>query len=64
MLDGYANEESETAQDEAKEEIGGIFQIVGEKQRNKIAEKEALDENDSSIFPCSMVRNWTSEDVR
>ncbi|KAK6645270.1 hypothetical protein RUM43_001546 [Polyplax serrata] len=62
MLDGYANEESETAQDEAKEEIGGIFQIVGEKQRNKIAEKDALDENDSSIFPCSMVRNWTSED--
>lgn len=60
MLD--SNEDPNKNENEA-EEVGGIFQKVGEKQRQKMVEKDALDEKDSSIFDPPLVRNWTSEEV-
>jgi len=44
-------------------EIGGIFKIVGDKQKRKAEEKERLDEEDTSAFPVVKVRDWTQEEV-
>ena len=61
MLDGYAN--NEEMMEEEKDEIGGIFHKVSEKQRRKMTEKDELDEYDSSLFIPSYVRDWTSDEV-
>lgn len=60
MLDTpqYENENEKN-----KEEIGGIFHVVSEKQQQKTLEKDLLDEYDSSIFSVPFIRDWTAEEV-
>lgn len=55
-------EDPEEKEDEGKE-IGGIFHLVSEKQRQKRQEQDVLDEDDNSFFPVTRIRDWTDEKV-
>lgn len=55
-------DETPMSEDE-KDEVGGLFKVITEKKKIAQLEKETLNADDSSKFPVSKMRDWSSEEV-